>query len=226
MEGCLYRGYTAHLNTRAVLDAAQQCQCPLVLSSVAGCVRRGTAAAATGATVDSAGASALKESTFSLTADLGRSYKESGAETSMKRSSAERDAFGSRVHGRQPPSVVDVKGSVGRTNVELEGDDAQRLTALRSLRRKHNKPEDWMTGTFHQYDISDVVGAGTFGQVSRDSLRCAFFSCFVPSCSSNQKDSMLSRGGTAAVRRVYRLQPSVFDATRSLVNYCYFGVFH
>lgn len=49
--------------------------------------------------------------------------------------------------------------------MELEGDDAERLKALRSLRRKHNKPEDWMTGTFHQYDISDVVGAGTFGQV-------------------------------------------------------------
>ncbi|CAM9495862.1 unnamed protein product [Ectocarpus sp. 6 AP-2014] len=54
-----------------------------------------------------------------------------------------------------------------RASLELEGpgEDADRLRALRSLRRKRNKPEDWMSGTFHQYDISDVVGAGTFGQV-------------------------------------------------------------
>lgn len=66
--------------------------------------------------------------------------------------------------------MVDAKGisaSARRSNVELEGEDAHRLKALRSLRRKHNKPEDWMSGTFHQYDISDVVGAGTFGQVGR-----------------------------------------------------------
>ncbi|CAM9567675.1 unnamed protein product [Ascophyllum nodosum] len=38
---------------------------------------------------------------------------------------------------------------------------------MRSLRRKRTKPEDWMTGTFHLYAISDVVGAGTFGQVTQ-----------------------------------------------------------
>lgn len=105
----------------------------------------------------------------------------------MKRGSAERDVLVSRVHGRQSPSVVDAKGNSARTNVELEGDDAERLKALRSLRQKHNKPEDWMTGTFHQYDISDVVGAGTFGQVGRDSLRGYLFSCFVASCHADQK---------------------------------------
>lgn len=136
----------------------------------------------------------------------------------MKRGSAERDALGS-VHGRQSPSVVDAKGSAGRTNVELEGDDAERLKALRSLRRKHNKPEDWMTGTFHQYDISDVVGAGTFGQVSRDSVRC--FRRALP----KKKLHAVGRRHSSSTQS-FTIQRPVFDTTRSLVKYCYFGMFH
>lgn len=139
----------------------------------------------------------------------------------MKRGSAERDALGSRVHGRQSPSVVDAKGSAGRTNVELEGDDAERLKALRSLRRKHNKPEDWMTGTFHQYDISDVVGAGTFGQVSRDSLRCAVFRRALP---TKMLHSVGRRHSNST--QTFTIQRPVFDTTRSWVKYCYFGMFH
>lgn len=67
--------------------------------------------------------------------------------------------------------------------LEGEGEDADRLRALRSLRRKRTKPEDWMSGTFHQYDISDVVGAGTFGQVCLCEVffvkrtPCALFEC-------------------------------------------------
>lgn len=81
----------------------------------------------------------------------------------MKRTVSERDAFASRGHSRPPsPSLADQRASL---ELEGRGEDADRLRKLRSLRRKRNKPEDWMSGTFHQYDISDVVGAGTFGQV-------------------------------------------------------------
>eukprot|EP00903_Cladosiphon_okamuranus_P006726 g6563.t1 len=84
----------------------------------------------------------------------------------MKRSLSERDAFASGGLGRSSSSLID-RAAGGRASVALEGEgeDADRLRALRSLRRKRTKPEDWMSGTFHQYDISDVVGAGTFGQV-------------------------------------------------------------
>lgn len=91
----------------------------------------------------------------------------------MKRTIVEIDSFESRAHGRSSPSLIDrFPSAVGakldrRDTLQLEGkgEDADRLRALRSLRRKRSKPEDWMSGTFHQYDISDVVGAGTFGQV-------------------------------------------------------------
>lgn len=85
----------------------------------------------------------------------------------MKRSISERDAFASGGLGRSLSSgLVDrAGGRAGAVALEGEGEDAERLRALRSLRRKRTKPEDWMSGTFHQYDISDVVGAGTFGQV-------------------------------------------------------------
>lgn len=92
----------------------------------------------------------------------------------MKRTIADRDYFDSRAHGRSSPSLIDrFPPAVGtsqldrRDTLQLEGkgEDADRLRDLRSLRRKRSKPEDWMSGTFHQYDISDVVGAGTFGQV-------------------------------------------------------------
>lgn len=73
-----------------------------------------------------------------------------------------------RRHGGKSLSSFAMKRTNSeRASLELEGpgEDADRLRALRSLRRKRTKPEDWMSGTFHQYDISDVVGAGTFGQV-------------------------------------------------------------
>lgn len=82
----------------------------------------------------------------------------------MKRTITERDAIASRPHGRSSPSLID-PGVRASLELEGEGEDADRLRALRSARRKRSKPEDWMSGTFHQYDISDVVGAGTFGQV-------------------------------------------------------------
>lgn len=84
----------------------------------------------------------------------------------MKRSISERDAFAPGSLGRSSSSLVD-RGGRASLALEGEGEDADRLRALRSLRRERNKPEDWMSGTFHQYDISDVVGAGTFGQVTR-----------------------------------------------------------
>lgn len=83
----------------------------------------------------------------------------------MKRSISERDAFASGGLGRSSSSLGDRGGRASVAALEGEGEDADRLRALRSLRRKRSKPEDWMSGTFHQYDISDVVGAGTFGQV-------------------------------------------------------------
>lgn len=89
----------------------------------------------------------------------------------MKRAAAERNPFDSRSRDRVSPLMGDTKGNAGRrASPELEGDDAERLQALRSQRQKRTKPEDWMSGTFHQYDISDVVGAGTFGQVGVDRL--------------------------------------------------------
>ncbi len=82
----------------------------------------------------------------------------------MKRTIIERDAIASRSHGRSSPSLVD-PGVRASLELEGEGEDADRLRALRSARRRRSKPEDWMSGTIHQYHISDVVGAGTFGQV-------------------------------------------------------------
>eukprot|EP00752_Nemacystus_decipiens_P009556 g8536.t1 len=66
---------------------------------------------------------------------------------------------------RSSSSLVDRTGGRASVALEGEGEDADRLRALRSQRRKRSKPEDWISGTFHQYDISGVVGAGTFGQV-------------------------------------------------------------
>lgn len=83
----------------------------------------------------------------------------------MTRSLSDRDAFVSGGLARSSSSLVDRAGGRASVALEGEGEDADRLRALRSLRRKRSKPEDWMSGTFHQYDISDVVGAGTFGQV-------------------------------------------------------------
>lgn len=93
----------------------------------------------------------------------------------MKRSLSERDAFAPGGLARSSSSLVDRAGGRvgGRASVALEGEgeDADRLRALRSLRRKRSTPEDWMSGTFHHYDIADVVGAGTFGKV-RGRLSC------------------------------------------------------
>ena len=94
---------------------------------------------------------------------------------SMKRTAAERDGLQLWTHDRALSSLGDSKGSVRRASTELEGEDAERLQAMRSLRRKRTKPEDWMTGTFHLYAISDVVGAGTFGQVSNQRPSCGSF---------------------------------------------------
>lgn len=92
----------------------------------------------------------------------------------MKRTAAERDSFTLGMQGRVLDPLSDSRFSARRASPELEGEDAERLQALRSMRRKRTKPEDWMTGTFHQYDISDVVGAGTFGQVEASIL---FYHC-------------------------------------------------
>lgn len=107
----------------------------------------------------------------------------------MKRTAAERDAFALRMHEQILDPLSDSRFSARRASPELEGEDAERLQALRSMRRKRTKPEDWMTGTFHQYDISEVVGAGTFGQVKGTMLfyRCWFTSGTYTSsdCSTN-----------------------------------------
>lgn len=99
-----------------------------------------------------------------------------GIASDMKRTAAERDAFALGIQGRILDPLSDSRFSTRRASPELEGEDAERLQALRSMRRKRTKPEDWMTGTFHQYDISDVIGAGTFGQVKVSMLyhRCWF----------------------------------------------------
>lgn len=83
----------------------------------------------------------------------------------MKRTAAERDAFGSRLHERVSPPVGDMKGGVRRANPELDGEEAERVKAMQSLRQKRTKPQDWTTNTFHQYTVLNVIGAGTFGQV-------------------------------------------------------------
>lgn len=83
----------------------------------------------------------------------------------MKRTAAERDAFGSRLHDRASPTVGDMKGGIRQANPELDGEEAKRVKAMQSLRQKRTKPQDWTTNTFHQYTVLNVVGAGTFGQV-------------------------------------------------------------
>lgn len=110
----------------------------------------------------------------------------------MKRSSANRVGSASKVlpssssssssrsknrqqQQQQPPMLgspnLDIaqvmSGNFGRgtgSSAE-EADEAERLQNIRSIRQKRTKPQDWISMTFHQYRLMNVIGSGTFGEV-------------------------------------------------------------
>lgn len=60
-------------------------------------------------------------------------------------------------------------GAWAGTSLGLEqAEEAERLQSVRSARQKRTKPQDWISMTFHQYRLMNVVGSGTFGDVSNE----------------------------------------------------------
>lgn len=83
----------------------------------------------------------------------------------MKRTLSERDGgYVSRGQDQSKHQLGEGKALFRRRPEEDE--EAERLQALRATRQKRTKPSDWINMTFHQYRLMNVIGAGTFGEVS------------------------------------------------------------